>query len=34
VTMYAEGCYDQYPPMLAYDVDQDRVVFLAGSWRG
>jgi hypothetical protein len=33
VAMYAEGCYEQYPPMLAYDVSNDRVVFLAGSWR-
>jgi hypothetical protein len=31
--MYAEGCYDAYPPMLAYEVTQDRVVFLAGPWR-
>ncbi|MEV0605884.1 hypothetical protein AB0I61_05845 [Polymorphospora rubra] len=33
VAMYAEGCYDAYPPMLAYEVAQDRVVFLARSWR-
>ncbi len=33
VGMYAEGCYDAYPPMLAYEVTQDRVVFLAGPWR-
>lgn len=33
VALYAEGCYDQYPPMLAYEVDQDCVAFLARSWR-
>jgi hypothetical protein len=31
VAMYAEGGGD-YPPILAYEVDQDRVVFLAGPW--
>lgn len=25
------GCYDAYPPMLAFEVTQDRVVFFAGS---
>lgn len=33
VLMYSEGAYDDYPPMLAYEVDDDRVVFLAGSWQ-
>ncbi|MBB4696020.1 hypothetical protein [Paractinoplanes abujensis] len=32
VLMYAEGSHD-YPPMMAYQVADDRVVFLAGSWR-
>jgi hypothetical protein len=31
VALYAEGD-GGYPPILAYDVDQDRVVFLAGPW--
>jgi hypothetical protein len=31
VAMYAEAD-GNYPPMLAYEVDQDRVVFLAGPW--
>ena len=33
VAMFAEGAGD-HPPMLAYEVDVDRVVFLAGPWRG
>ncbi|WP_051366665.1 hypothetical protein [Hamadaea tsunoensis] len=33
VAMYAEGTDERYPPILAYEVDQDRVVFLAGPWR-
>lgn len=31
VVMYAEG-FHRDPPMLAYEVDDDRVVFLAGPW--
>ncbi|PRX22937.1 hypothetical protein CLV67_104465 [Actinoplanes italicus] len=34
VEMYAEGCYDALPPMLVYDVTQDRVTFRAGPWHG
>jgi hypothetical protein len=33
VLMYAEGAYNDYPPMMAYELTEDRVVFLAGSWR-
>ena len=33
VAMFAEGD-GNYPPMLAYEIDLDRVVFLAGPWRG
>lgn len=33
VLMYAEGAYGDYPPMMAYELAEDRVVFLAGSWR-
>jgi len=32
VLVYAEGGND-YPPMMAYEVADDRVVFLAGPWR-
>jgi len=31
VAMFAEGD-GNYPPMLAYEIDPDRVVFLAGPW--
>jgi hypothetical protein len=31
VAVYAEGGSD-YPPILAYEVDQDHVVFFAGPW--
>ena len=34
VAMYAEGSYDKHPPMLAYEVATDRVIFLAGPWGG
>lgn len=33
VTMVEEGV-GSYPPMLAYEIDLDRVVFLAGPWQG
>jgi hypothetical protein len=32
VLMFAEGTHD-YPPMMAYEVADDQVIFLAGSWR-
>ncbi len=32
VLVHGEGT-DDYPPMMAYEVDDDRVVFLAGPWR-
>jgi hypothetical protein len=32
VALFAEGD-GEYPPMLAYEADLDRVVFLAGPWR-
>lgn len=32
VAMFAEGD-GNYPPMLAYEIDLDRVVFLARPWR-
>jgi hypothetical protein len=32
VLVYAEGAYDGYPPMMAYEATENRVVFLAGSW--
>ncbi|MEV4352322.1 hypothetical protein AB0J83_48330 [Actinoplanes sp. NPDC049596] len=31
VALFAEGD-GNYPPTLAYEIDQDRVVFLAGHW--
>lgn len=31
VLVYAEGTYDGHAPMLAYEVANDRVVFLAGA---
>jgi hypothetical protein len=34
VAMYAEGDHERHPPLLAYEVEQDRVVFLAGPWQG
>ncbi|WP_433723475.1 hypothetical protein ACQP2Y_00360 [Actinoplanes sp. CA-051413] len=33
VLVYAEGAFDSYPPMMAYESAEDRVAFLAGSWR-
>jgi hypothetical protein len=33
VLMFAEGSYDNYPPMMAYEVANDQVVFLAGPWQ-
>jgi hypothetical protein len=33
VLIFAEGTYDDYPPMMAYEVADDRVVFLAGWGR-
>ncbi|XVU20724.1 hypothetical protein ACQPZJ_26000 [Actinoplanes sp. CA-054009] len=34
VAMYAEATFDSQPPTLAYEVTQDRVVFLAPPWHG
>jgi hypothetical protein len=32
VLMFAEGAHDDFPPTMAYEVVNDRVVFLAGPW--
>ena len=31
--LYPEGAYHDHPPMMAYELAEDRVVFMAGSWR-